>query len=82
MCKLLLKAMAYSTDYIIKNKPIKILQKKEKQNPNGTLHSFVYNQHGQLGLGTKMFLPETTNSKINQLSCGNQFTFCADHVVW
>ena len=49
---------------------------------DGTLHSFGYNQYGQLGLGNdnnvSLPTPIPNLPKINQISCGSYFTVCVD----
>ena len=56
---------------------------------DGTLHSFGYNQQGQLGLGSFKFCvslptPIPNLPKIKMISCGSRFTFCVDDegFVW
>ena len=50
---------------------------------DGTLHSFGYNSHGELGLGNNnhVSVPSriTTLPKIKQVSCGGYFTLCTDY---
>ena len=50
---------------------------------DGTLHSFGYNDYGQLGLGNNnhVSVPSqiTTLPKIKQVSCGGNHTFCIDY---
>ena len=49
---------------------------------DGTLHSFGYNHHGQLGLGhnnvVSLPTPIPNLPKINMISCGSLFTVCVD----
>ena len=56
---------------------------------DGTLHSFGYNEQGQLGLGHNNFsvslpTPIPNLPKINQISCGLNFTVCVDRegFIW
>ena len=50
---------------------------------DGTLHSFGYNQYGQLGLGhdNRVLLPTPIPNlpKITKISCGFNFTVCVDY---
>ena len=49
---------------------------------DGTLHSFGYNEQGQLGLGHNKHVPVPTPipnlPQISKISCGANFTVCAD----
>ena len=49
---------------------------------DGTLHSFGYNFHGELGLGhnkdVSLPTPIPNLPKISQISCGRFFTVCVD----
>ena len=55
---------------------------------DGTLHSFGFNDNGQLGLGhndeVSLPTPIPNLPKINQISCGAYFTVCVDHegFIW